>query len=84
MRSISFNTTLIGLPINVIIGNINITGNDICHICDMVTVNTRLEILLISHCPHITKFAEQEMTKVLDKKKSLQKLIINDVWLINC
>ena len=80
MKAISVNTKLTGL---VIIGDKNITDNDICHVCNVVTVNTTLEVIFISHCPHITKIAEEEMTKVLDKNKSLLKLVINDAWLIS-
>ena len=78
MRSISVNTTLTGLAV---FGDKNITDNDICHVCDMLTVNTRLDLLAIFHCPLITKFAEKEMTKVLDKNKSLQTLLLNDFYL---
>lgn len=55
----------------------NITDKDIPYLCQMLTVNTTLEEICVSHTPKITKFGEQQISEVLNDNNIPTTIFIN-------
>ena len=74
--AVSTNTTLKEL---LLWNDPTITDKDIHHICDIILLNTSLQRLSLNNCPNITNF--RELSKVIERNKTLTVLYVNGTYL---